>query len=188
MRCILAFCLLICAGAAALAQSFQERLPTCLACHGESGQSATADVPSLGGQPQPYLLVQLVMFREKMRKVELMNEMVKGLSDDDLRRAADTLTKLPPPKPVEDAGDAGRVAHAKALVVQNKCNICHQANFAGLDNVPRIASQREDYLARTLREYKAGTRTGYDQAMLDVVANIDDAQIADLAYFLARAK
>ncbi|MGZ3410485.1 MAG: c-type cytochrome [Xanthobacteraceae bacterium] len=188
MRGILAFCLLVCGCLAASAQSLQERLPTCLACHGESGQSANADVPSLGGQPQPYLLVQLVMFREKMRKVELMNEMVKGLSDDDLRKAADTLAKLPPPKPLDDAGDAARMAHAQALATQNKCNFCHQANYAGLDNVPRIASQREDYLARTLREYKSGTRTGYDQAMLDVVAGIDDAQIADLAYYLARAK
>ena len=98
-------------------------------------------------------------------------------------------TKLPPPKPAEDAGvDTQRMERAKALVPRNRCNFCHQENLAGLDNVPRIAGQREDYLVKTLREYKSGARTGYDQAMLDVVAGIDDAQILDLAYYLARVK
>src|SRR5690349_6232572 len=33
---------------AAVAQSFEERLSVCLACHGEKGQSENAEVPSLG--------------------------------------------------------------------------------------------------------------------------------------------
>ena len=34
----------------AAAQTVKERLPSCLACHGENGQSQTPEVPSLGGQ------------------------------------------------------------------------------------------------------------------------------------------
>ncbi len=33
--------------------------------------------------------------------------------------------------------------------------------------VPRIANQREDYLAKTLREYKDNSRHGYDATMAD---------------------
>jgi cytochrome c553 len=62
------------------AQSFQERVAQCLACHGEKGQSETPDVPSLGAQPAPYTLIQLYLFREKMRTIEIMNEMTKGFS------------------------------------------------------------------------------------------------------------
>ena len=61
------------------------------ACHGEKGQSAIPEVPSLGAQPAFYVTIQLYMFRERMRVVEPMNAMTKGLSDDDLRRMADVM-------------------------------------------------------------------------------------------------
>ncbi len=35
-------------------ETIAERAVPCLACHGESGQSETPEVPSLGGQPAPY--------------------------------------------------------------------------------------------------------------------------------------
>jgi cytochrome c553 len=60
---------LILAGALPVrAQSVEERLLPCLACHGENGQSRTPEVPSLGGQPELYLTIQLVMFRERLRQ------------------------------------------------------------------------------------------------------------------------
>src|SRR5262244_4388495 len=73
------------AGFPACAQSLQERVPTCFACHGEKGQSQRPEVPSLGAQPALYTLIELVMFRDQLRVTEPMNEMTKGLSDDDLR-------------------------------------------------------------------------------------------------------
>src|SRR5438105_15486056 len=90
---------LVCAMAVpAFAESFQERMAPCLACHGEKGQSENPEVPSLGGQPAYYMLIQLYLFREKQRKVEVMNEFTKGLTDDDLRKFSDSLAALPPPK------------------------------------------------------------------------------------------
>lgn len=71
------------------AETIAERAAPCLACHGATGQSLTPDVPSLGGQPAPYLLIQLYLFREKQRTVEIMNEMAKNFTDDDLRAFSD---------------------------------------------------------------------------------------------------
>ena len=68
------------------AQSLDERLSTCFACHGAEGTSQLPDIPSLGAQPAFYSLVQLVMFRDKLRVTEPMNQMTAGLSDDDLRK------------------------------------------------------------------------------------------------------
>jgi cytochrome c553 len=172
----------------AAAQTLKERLPTCLACHGEKGQSENPDVPSLGGQQAFYVTVQLLMFRERMRVVDPMNEMAKGMSDDDLRNAAEFISKLPPPQPAASPVDAARMDRARALVEANRCNFCHTANFAGQDNVPRIANQREDYLVKALRGYKDNSRRGYDASMADVIEPITDEQIVDLAYFLARVK
>jgi cytochrome c553 len=187
MRAILTAAMVALAFPAA-AQSVQERLPVCLSCHGDKGQSANPEVPSLGAQQKDYVLVQLYMFREKLRQVELMNEMAKGLSDDDLRTLSETIAKLPAPAPVADAGDAARIARAQDLVAKNRCNFCHTSTFAGQDQIPRIAAQREDYLVRTLREYKSNTRRGYDPAMASVVEPLSDQDIVDLAYFLTRQK
>jgi cytochrome c553 len=179
----LAFTLL---ASAAGAETIQERAAPCLACHGEQGQSATENTPSLGGQNAPYALIQLFMFREKLRTFEPMNEMAKPLTDDDLRAFSDFIATLPKPAPPAGAADAERMALGAALARQNRCNTCHNADYSGKENVPRIANQREDYLAKTLAEYKDNTRHGYDATMADVMQGIGKDQIAHLAYYIAR--
>ncbi|HEY1309668.1 MAG TPA: c-type cytochrome [Pseudolabrys sp.] len=177
---------LVCTAASPLAaENIADRVTPCLACHGEKGQSETADIPSLGGQPAPYLLIQLYLFREKQRTVEIMNEVTKGFTDDDLRNFSDYLAKLPPPAP-GDTGEAARIQSGRALITANRCNSCHGLDLAGRDNVPRVAGQREEYLARSLREYKSNTRHGYDGVMAEVTQAVTEPQIADLAYTIAR--
>ena len=92
------------------AKTFNERASVCLGCHGEKGQSKTPETPSLGGQPAPYLLIQLYLFREKQRVSEPMNDI--DFSDDDLRLFSDNLSKLPPPLPPSSAPDAARMTAA----------------------------------------------------------------------------
>jgi cytochrome c553 len=168
----------------AMAASVQERVVPCLACHGDKGESQIANTPSLGAQQPAYSLIQLYMFREGLRKFEVMNQMAKNLSDDDLHAISDYLATLP--KPVaKAAGDAARMQSAKALVTKEHCDSCHNADFSGRDNIPRVADQREDYLAKTLREYKSNARAGYDGTMSEVLQPITDAQITELAYYLA---
>jgi cytochrome c553 len=171
----------------AFAATLVERIQPCLACHGEKGQSETPEVPSLGAQPAGYTLIQLYLFREKQRKVEVMNEYAKDLSDDDLRQFSDAIGKLPAPAPEGDV-DAARMQKGYAIIETNHCNQCHQSNLAGRDNVPRIAAQREDYLAKALREYKSNTRVGYEPIMLEVMRPVSDADITELAYTIARMK
>jgi cytochrome c553 len=115
-----------------------------------------------------------------------MNEMTKAFTDDDLRAFSDFIAKLPPPPASPDAGDPARIAQGSALVTANRCNACHNLDLSGKENVPRIAGQREDYLLKTLREYKSNTRHGYDASMAEVLAPITDAQIVELAYTIAR--
>jgi len=170
------------------AATLEERLAPCLACHGEQGQSAIPEVPSLGAQPAFYVTIQLYMFRERMRVVEPMNEMTKGLSDDDVRRMAELISQLPPPLPTAEPPDPARLERARALIQQHRCNFCHNQDFSGEQNVPRLAGQREDYLVKALREYKSNARRGYDAAMADVMYPVTDADILDLAHFLARLR
>jgi cytochrome c553 len=170
------------------ADTIEARLAPCLACHGANGQSTIPEMPSLGGQPAFFLTVQLFMFREKLRVVEPMNQMLQGLKDDDLRNMAAYLAKLPPPNPAGGPVDSVRMDQVRALIEQHRCNFCHNSDYSGEHNVPRLAGQREDYLVKTMREYKNNTRRGYDASMADVLYPISDEQIIDLAYFLARLR
>lgn len=173
---------------AATAATIDERLAPCLACHGEKGQSLIPDVPSLGAQPVFFLSVQLLMFREKMRNLEPMTGMMQGWSDDDLRRAAAIIAKLPAPRASSNALDPARAEKARALIQQHRCNFCHKQNFSGEDNAPRLAGQREDYLVKALREYKNNSRRAYDPSMADALHPLTDADFQDLAHYLSRLK
>ena len=181
----LAFALI---ASAASAETIEERAAPCLACHGERGQSQTDNTPSLGAQQPPYALIQLFMFREKLRVAEPMNEMAKAFTDDDLRLFSDFIGKLPKPQPPADAGDPARMQRGHELAQQFHCNTCHNTDFSGKENVPRIANQREDYLTKTLREYKDNSRHGYDATMAEALQPVTAEQIADLAYYLARLR
>src|SRR3954466_5619027 len=102
---LLALALLLGAPGAARPDPLAERLAPCLACHGETGTSETPEVPSLGGQPASFLLIQLYVFREKQRIAEPMNELTKDLTDDDLREFSNALARLPPPTAPEETTD-----------------------------------------------------------------------------------
>jgi cytochrome c553 len=188
MRVLFAALAFLLVGSSLQAETIQQRAAPCLGCHGENGQSQTENIPSLGAQQGAYALIQLFMFREKLRLFGPMNDMTKAFSDDDLHTFSDYLASLPKPAPPADAGDPARLARAQALIQQNHCNSCHNPDFSGRDNIPRLADQREDYLAKTMREYKNNSRHGYDGTMAEVLNPVSDEQIGDLAYFIARVR
>src|ERR687897_973757 len=183
IRTILAAGALLCAAALpARGQALQERLAPCLACHGENGTSENPEVPSLGGQPAPFLLIQLYVFRERQRIAEPMNELTKDLTDDDLRSFSDELAKLPAPVAAGPA-DPARMAMGAALSARHRCGFCHSPDFSGQNQIPRIAVQREDYLVKALREYSTQERRGYDPSMVEIARQLSEADILDLAYY-----
>ncbi len=188
MRRLVAVVVLLAGTFCALAQNLAERTPACLSCHGDAGQSNTTETPSLGAEPAAYVLIQLYLFREKQRRVEPMTQAAQGLSDDDLRELSEMIAKLPAPKPPAEPLDAARIERAWSLASKHHCVFCHNPDFSGHDNVPRLAAQREDYLLKALREYKANTRTGYDASMAEVVQPLNDAELVDLAYLIAHAQ
>jgi cytochrome c553 len=183
MRFTLPLLCLLAAAAAAAAPG--EKLAPCLACHGESGQSQIDLTPSLGAQRKDYVLIQLYMFREKLRLADPMNEMAAGLSDDDLRQLSEAISQVPAPQPPAEPGDPARMVRGRALAELHHCVSCHNPDFSGRDNIARLADQREDYLAKTMREFKGNLRAGYDGSMASVMQPIDQMAIDDLAYYLA---
>lgn len=170
---------------AADAAIFAERKPLCLACHGAAGASPTPETPSLGGMAEYYALLQLVEFRDGNRKSDIMREVVKGMSDDDLRAAAAFVAEQPRPPTTPEPGDPERMQRGAALAAKNRCGQCHGAQFLGGEQMPPLRQQREDYLLKALRDYKAERRLGDRAAMVEVLTPLGDQDLADLAHFLA---
>jgi cytochrome c553 len=115
-----------------------------------------------------------------------MDAFARGLTDDDLRAFGELIAKLPPPAAPAGQADAARVARARTLVEKRKCVVCHNPDFSGRDQMPRLANQREDYLLKAMRDYRSGNRVGYgNAAMAETVAGLGDGDLQDLAHFLA---
>jgi cytochrome c553 len=186
LRLILTFSLLPIAGTASAATKyFPERQPACLACHGENGTSPTPETPSLGGISEFYALLQLVEFRDGNRKSDIMREVVKGMTDDDLRAAAKFVGEQPRSAPPKEKGDPERMKRGADLVEKNRCNQCHGKELLGGEQMPPLRHQREDYIQKSLLDYKTQTRIDDRAAMSEIAAHLTEAEIGDLAHYLA---
>lgn len=173
-------------GAADLAAG-AAKAASCVACHGPAGVSQMPDSPSLAGQPDGFLQWQLVFFRSNTRKNPIMQPMAVGLTDDDIRNlSAYYAAQKPPPPGVNGPADPALFGLGQKLAQQHRCASCHLENYAGTQATPRTAQQREDYLLKSLRDFKSGARVGGGvAAMADVVQPLGDEQLRLLAHFMA---
>ncbi len=187
MRVVLVATLLAAAacGRFAYADDIKDKVETCKGCHGENGVSQMENIPSLAGQLDQYMQWQLVYFRSGARKNEQMQPIVEGLTSEDIRNLGAYFAALPPFKEAND-DNPDLSAKGKQAAAGRRCATCHGDNFAGSKTVARIAGQREDYLAKTLHDYKSGTRPGGPQGVMsDVAYPLSDEEIEALAHYLS---
>src|SRR5262249_17363527 len=124
----------------AMAQSgpLAEKLQLCAACHGEDGNSKIEKIPSLAGQPAFFVLNQLFLMREGVRKVEAMAAIVKDLKDQDLQDLSEHYAKLTP-KRSDEPIDPELVKRGQEIAARQRCVSCHTQTLAGQDQMPRVA-------------------------------------------------
>src|SRR5262245_589438 len=170
------------------AQSLQDKIAQCVACHGEDGQSKDPKTPHIGGQPKLFVMYQLFFYREGRRKNAEMNQVAKDLSDAELDAVSDYVSKLPPTPVVGGAIDGARYKRGAELAARRQCASCHNANYSGREQMARLAGQHEAYTVKALQDYRVGARVGTQAAMAESVRGLIDADFADLAYFLARVR
>jgi cytochrome c553 len=169
----------------ATAASLQEQIAQCVACHGDAGQSQNPDVPHIGGQPKLFVMYQLFFYRQGRRNSPEMNTVAKDMSDADLTALSEYVAGLPPPPPTGGDLDEARYRRGAELADRRICGTCHNPDYSGREQMPRLAGQREAYLMKSFKEYQAGVRVGTQAAMAEAVRGLGDAELADLAYYLA---
>jgi cytochrome c553 len=164
--------------------SLDERVSACAGCHGEDGNSRTENVPSLAGQPQFFLLMQLVLMREGVRRADGMAALINDLKDDELEKLASHFASLPSRSSGETI-DPVLVKRGEQLALSRLCRSCHMPTMSGHQQIPRLAKQRIDYLVTTLKSYRDSLRPGADTAMSANIAGASDDDIVALAHYVA---
>lgn len=163
----------------------KEKAELCVGCHGENGISTMENMPSLAGQLDRFIQWQLVYFRAGARKNEQMQPIVEQLNNEDIRNLGAYFASLPPPKPAADPDPELSKKGAQAAAGR-RCGSCHLDTYAGNQAAARVAGQREDYLAKALRDYKSGVRSGGGQAAMAEVAHpLSEEEIVALAHYMA---
>jgi cytochrome c553 len=165
----------------------QDRLASCAGCHGPDGNSVTMDIPSIAGQPKLFIENQLVLYRDGMRESDAMFAALKGMKDPEIIQLALHFSKLRA-RPVPGVADKSLFQKGQALAKNNRCGICHLADYRGQNQVPRLARQREEYLLSSLRAFRDNKRRGGDTIMAASLYGIGDADLAALAHYLARSR
>lgn len=165
----------------------EARLKVCTSCHGADGNSLIAGTPSLAGQPKVFLENYLVLTREGLRGTQVMQDLLKGVKDPEIVAMATHFSKLAP-RGEQGAVDKALFERGKTVAAKNRCGTCHQPDYRGRDQMPRLAGQREDFLAEVMFAYQQNRRAGGDTIMAASLYGIPAADIKALAHYLARLR
>ena len=187
------------------AQAEQERQPsidagraltaTCVACHGEDGNSVVPAYPSIAGQNARYLFRQMRLMRDGERPAGLMAGQLDNHTDAELADLAAYYEAQAPTVGQADPEQALRLGEAiyRGGLLDKRvsaCTACHAPDGSGnaLAGFPRLAGQQPEYMVEQLKAYREGMRKTdtdvYEGMMRQNAANLTDGEIAAIAHYL----
>lgn len=158
-------------------------IAACAHCHGTDGNSSSGQYPSLARQNKEYLVKQLMDFKSSARKDIQMSPMVGVLTENDVQLLANFYNGE---NLVSQRGiDEDLAKEGKKLAAELKCASCHQKNYRGQKEVPRLARQKRVYLVKQLQDYRDGKRSNDNGVKTPEVKNLTDDQIEVLSHYFA---
>src|SRR5215813_2749044 len=166
------------------AQSVDDLAASCAGCHGENGVPQQPNMPVIWGQQQGYLYLQLRDFKSGARKNDVMSSIAQALERSDMQALALYFSQKPWPNLQQPRAAADVSARALKAINAVVCTSCHQANFVGDSTQPRLAGQRQDYLEKSMLDFRNRNR-GNNPGMTDLMLAISAQDIADSAAYLA---
>jgi cytochrome c553 len=179
-------CVLLAAAllSAAHAQTIEEKAQICSACHGENGIPQDNATPVIAGQHQGYLYLQMRDYKLGTRASEQMAPIAQALERDEMMALAEYFSKQPWPNLRQPAAGAEETATAQRANASVGCTGCHLGEYQGDGTQPRIAGQRQEYLAQTMLDFRTRARAN-NPGMTDLMRATSEAEIAAMAAYLA---
>ncbi|CAN0367520.1 unnamed protein product, partial [Phaeothamnion confervicola] len=152
-----------------------ERLQACGGCHGPDGNSVTPGIPSLASQPKVFVENVLVLTREGLRGNQVMQALMKGISDREISALAAHFAALPA-KPSPGEADKALLRAGRALSGKLRCGTCHLPHLRGREQMPRLAGQREEVLYAKMIAFRDKPPPGTDTIMNATLYGVSDAE------------
>ncbi|TVZ42005.1 cytochrome c553 [Alteromonadaceae bacterium 2753L.S.0a.02] len=185
----------------------EQLVAACGACHGADGNSAMATFPKLAGLGEKYLLKQMQDIKSGARVVPEMAGQVTNLSDAQLGDIAayfgSKTIQLSGSEKIQVQLNSGVKVDGLKLGEQvyragnlesgvPACSGCHSPTGQGNSpaGFPRLGGQHGAYIAKQLRDFRAGNRTNDGEAMImrGVAQHMSDAEIDAVANYIAGLK
>jgi cytochrome c553 len=168
----------------------QEKSSSCQGCHGPDGNSFSPDWPNLASQNTKYLAKQVRDFQSGERKDPTMSAMVAGLAQGDIDDIAAYFSTQVAKVDSSAKSSAGKRLYEGGNQYSRTpaCAGCHGPNGAGNGpgGIPKLASQKAGYTAKTLRDFKSGVRSNDRSGMMQAIAaKLSDKEIEAVAAFIA---
>jgi cytochrome c553 len=152
----------------------------CGGCHGETGISKIAGIPSLVGLYPDYLVGAMQAYKSGRRNHNVMKAVLANVSDEDFKNIA-LFYALQKPARAETPSPGDQAAGKAAAAA---CAGCHgDTGVSASPANPSLAGQDAQYLAVAMADYKNGTRA--DDTMKGMVSGLDEAARKNLAAFYA---
>lgn len=144
----------------------------CGACHGASGVSSDAKIPTLAGQDAQYLVDAIKAYQDETRQQEVMHETLAKSSLSDIQHIA-AFYSVQKSRPAEE----------KAFSMKELAEKCERCHAPGMDNpmmiFPKIRGQNKEYLIKALKSYRENQRGSspmhkmslpYSEAVIESIA------------------
>lgn len=166
------------------AQSIEDKTQICAGCHGADGKPIDKTIPTIWGQQQGYIYIQLRDFKRGDRKSDIMQPIASAFERDEMLAIADYFSKKPWPdlgQPRAPKDVSERALKANASV---GCTGCHLDHFQGDGTVPRLAGMGRDYLTKTIADFRSHARAN-NPGMSDLMNATSPDDLAALEEYLS---
>ena len=174
------------------ADSGKDKVATCVACHGQDGNSMVGLWPSLAGQNANYLVRQLQHIKSGKRSITEMTGLLDNFSTEDLEDIAafyasqsNTIGQVS-----ADKLELGRKLYYAGSLDKGipACTACHSPKGKGNApaGYPLLSGQQPEYIAKALKNYRSGERDNDEssQMMMAIAYKLDDVEIDALSSFI----
>ena len=174
------------------ADSGKDKVATCVACHGQDGNSMVGLWPSLAGQNANYLVRQLQHIKSGKRSIDVMVGLLDNFSKEDLEDIAafyasnnNTIGQVE-----ADKVELGRKLYYSGSLEKGipACTACHSPKGKGNApaGYPLLSGQQVDYVTKSLKNYRSGERNNDEssQMMMAIAYKLDDVEIDALSSFI----
>lgn len=162
----------------------RERALFCGYCHGENGNSKRPHIPNLASQNPIYLFHSFEKFASGERTDFVMSKLAKSLTLDDRVNIAVYFSQqkvLASSAPVDEA-----LSKQGAVVFQRTCTGCHGVRAEGMETMPRLAGQPEEYIRTALTRFRNNDPSRAGSVMIGIASQLSETDVGSLAAYLSR--